>query len=34
MTLFAHATPDNRIFNDTLAKYFEGEFDELTLEKL
>jgi len=34
MTLFAHATPDNRIFNDALDKYFGGEFDDLTLQKL
>jgi uncharacterized protein (DUF1810 family) len=34
MTLFAHATPDNQIFKDALEKYFEGEFDDLTLEKL
>jgi uncharacterized protein (DUF1810 family) len=34
MTLFAHATRDNRIFKDALEKYFDGEFDDLTLKKL
>lgn len=34
VTLFAHATADNRIFLDALAKYFNGEFDPLTLERL
>lgn len=34
MTLFAHATPDNEIFKDALQKYFRGEFDPLTLERL
>ncbi|HEX5458783.1 MAG TPA: DUF1810 domain-containing protein [Steroidobacteraceae bacterium] len=34
MTLFAHATPDNQIFLDALAKYFGGEVDPLTLERL
>ena len=34
MTLFAHATPDNRVFLDALQKYFKGEFDPATLERL
>ena len=34
MTLFAHATPDNQIFLDGLAKYFGGEEDPRTLERL
>jgi uncharacterized protein (DUF1810 family) len=34
MTLFAHATTDNRIFVDALAKYFGGAEDPLTLQKL
>ena len=34
MTLFARATDDNRIFLDALEKYFEGEPDRLTLERL
>ena len=34
MTLFASATPDNEIFRDALEKYFRGELDRLTLERL
>ena len=34
MTLFAHASSDNQVFLDALAKYFDGEFDRLTLERL
>jgi len=34
MTLFAHATDDNAVFQRALAKYFSGEFDPLTLERL
>lgn len=34
MTLFAQVTPENQIFNDALQKYFEGEPDHLTLERL
>ncbi len=34
MTLFAHATPDNQVFLEPLAKYFGGEFDRLTLDRL
>jgi uncharacterized protein (DUF1810 family) len=33
MTLFAQATPDNKIFLDVLGKYFGGD-DELTLQLL
>ncbi len=34
MTLFAHATSDNQVFVDLLTKYFRGEFDRLTLDRL
>ena len=34
MTLFAHATPENQLFLRALEKYFGGEFDPLTLERL
>ena len=34
MTLFAHATQDNQIFKAALEKYFGGEPDRLTLERL
>jgi uncharacterized protein (DUF1810 family) len=34
MTLFAHATADNYVFKEAIDKYFEGEFDSLTLERL
>jgi uncharacterized protein (DUF1810 family) len=34
MTLFAHASSDNQVFLDALAKYFDGAFDRLTLERL
>ena len=34
MTLFARATDDNHPFHDALEKYFEGEPDPLTLERL
>jgi len=34
MTLFAHATTDNKVFIDALQKYCEGKFDPLTLERL
>lgn len=34
MTLFAHATQDNRIFRDALTKYFDGQFDPETLARL
>jgi len=34
MTLFAQATPDNKIFLDILEKYFGGESDKMTLQLL
>lgn len=34
MTLFASVAPDSRIFREALEKYFEGEPDPLTLERL
>jgi len=34
VTLFAHATPDNQVFVDALEKYFRGEFDQLTLDRI
>jgi uncharacterized protein (DUF1810 family) len=34
MTLFANTTCENQIFKDALAKYFAGEPDRLTLERL
>lgn len=34
MTLFANVTTDDRVFADALDKYFGGEHDRLTLEKL
>jgi uncharacterized protein (DUF1810 family) len=34
LTLFAHAAPDNPIFTEALAKYFDGLADPLTLAKL
>jgi uncharacterized protein (DUF1810 family) len=34
MTLFYHATSDNRVFRDALEKYFGGNFDRLTLDRL
>jgi uncharacterized protein (DUF1810 family) len=34
MTLFVHATPDNRVFIDALHKYCGGSLDPLTLERL
>lgn len=34
MTLFAKASDDNQIFLDALQKYFAGEFDPLTLQRL
>jgi uncharacterized protein (DUF1810 family) len=34
MTLFVHATSDNRVFIDALQKYFGGEFDPATLARL
>jgi uncharacterized protein (DUF1810 family) len=34
MTLFAHATSDNEVFLKAIKKYFDGEFDSLTLKWL
>jgi uncharacterized protein (DUF1810 family) len=34
MTLFAHATSDNQVFLEALQKYYDGEQDESTVEKL
>jgi uncharacterized protein (DUF1810 family) len=34
MTLFAHATLDTRVFLEALQKYFKGEFDPATMERL
>lgn len=34
ITLFAQTTPDNQVFTEALAKYFNGEPDLLTLERL
>ncbi len=34
MTLFASVTSDNLIFKDALQKYFGGELDQLTAERL
>jgi uncharacterized protein (DUF1810 family) len=34
MTLFARTKSDNQIFKDALQKYFNGEPDSLTLERL
>lgn len=34
MTLFATVASDNKVFKDALDKYFNGELDPLTLERL
>ena len=34
MTLFASATPDNRVFADAIQKYFAGKHDRRTIELL
>ena len=34
LTLFARAAPDEPLFRDLLGKYYDGEVDELTLQKL
>jgi uncharacterized protein (DUF1810 family) len=34
MTLFAHSTSENKVFDEALEKYFGGEPDPLTLERL
>jgi uncharacterized protein (DUF1810 family) len=34
LTLFAQATEENQVFVDALAKYFGGEMDQATMERL
>ena len=34
MSLFASVSPDDEIFKDALQKYFGGELDRLTLERI
>jgi uncharacterized protein (DUF1810 family) len=34
MTLFANVTPDNDVFLTALQKYFRGEMDQATLDRL
>jgi uncharacterized protein (DUF1810 family) len=34
MTLFVHATEDNRVFENAVQKYFAGEYDRATLQRL
>lgn len=34
MTLFAHVTSDNEVFLNALQKYFDGQSDHWTLERL
>ena len=34
MTLFAHATSDNKVFLDALNKYCDGAFDPRTLQQI
>lgn len=34
LTLFAYATADNGVFKEALQKYYGGEFDRSTLERL
>jgi uncharacterized protein (DUF1810 family) len=34
LTLFARITPDDRIFQDALDKFYGGEYDAMTLERL
>ena len=34
MTLFARATDDNRVFVDVLDRYYDGEEDPLTVQRL
>ena len=34
MTLFAAAAPEEQVFTDVLARYFDGQPDEATLERL
>jgi uncharacterized protein (DUF1810 family) len=34
MTLFSAATTENRVFLDALEKYFQGEPDQATLDRI
>ena len=34
LTLFARVTPDERIFQDALDKFYDGESDVMTLERI
>ena len=34
MTLFAHATTEILVFEDALQRYFSGQYDQLTLDRL
>ena len=34
MTLFIHATEENQVFQNALRQFYEGRYDELTLELL
>jgi uncharacterized protein (DUF1810 family) len=34
MTLFANASADNQVFTDALEKYFNGEGDTVTFQRL
>mgnify|MGYP000020524089 FL=1 len=34
MTLFAHTTASNEVFEVALQRYFSGQYDQLTLDRL
>jgi len=34
MTLFVHATTSNEVFEVALQRYFSGQYDQLTLDRL
>jgi uncharacterized protein (DUF1810 family) len=34
MTLFAHSSADNQLFTEAMRKYFAGEYDRATLDRL
>ena len=34
MTLFAHTTASNEVFEEALQIYFSGQYDQLTLDRL
>jgi uncharacterized protein (DUF1810 family) len=34
MTLFSHATVDNKVFEDAFHKYFSGRYDQQTIDRL